>query len=375
MLALAGSAKAAGVQEDYAACGLFRRLEECGGGVDEIGALVLDDAAAEVGRVGGDGLDGVGKSGAERGHPGNLPAARQQAARVGLPDAQQEEVLALVEIGVAAVAVAVELLGEGGAQSGGEEELLTAVKSRSKKSRDERVALIVDGVAPRVGGLGLDRAGPVADQGRERIVIGSALAGAPGDIGEIFVGTAGAGCGGELAIHEVGGDEPPSQEPVPFTSTLRFSLNGVLHAEEEGLRVAVAQLRVDQGEAGEIRQARLGGIRAEDGSYGLQVVGGRAGDNVDRAGCAVVARRSARGCRTAGRRTCRSLRGGPSCLFRAGRRRSRSAAPSRRCRRRRSAGCRCLERRRMRGGAVKFSPGPSVDQGVLWWLRCCWGAP
>src|SRR5262249_6119595 len=108
----------------------------------------------------------------------------------------------------------------------------------------ERLALIVDGMAPGVGDLKLLAAGAVARDRGERVVIGGALARSPGDIGQSIIKAMRAQA--IRAVHDVGGDQLAAEraESVHFDGPTLLDL--LLHAEEEALHVGVAQARIEQ---------------------------------------------------------------------------------------------------------------------------------
>src|SRR6202000_168437 len=83
----------------------------CRGG-QQIRALILNFPGAERGG-GNSGENRVRQAGAEGREPRYLPAARRYMPPGRGPDSEQKEILALIEFRIAAIGIAVVLLGEG----------------------------------------------------------------------------------------------------------------------------------------------------------------------------------------------------------------------------------------------------------------------
>ncbi len=99
-----------------------------------------------------------------------------------VPISEQNKIVTLVEIRVAAIALRIELLRKRRASERSARRL-DAREVQIKEVAGERFALVVDRVAPGIGRLHETPSRTIPSHGRERVVVRKALAGTIGDLG------------------------------------------------------------------------------------------------------------------------------------------------------------------------------------------------
>ena len=218
-------------------------------------------------------------------HQGAGPTAAEPGWR--FEDGEEHQVVALVEIGVAAVSGGIELAREGGAAArvvtGGD-----ACEVQVEEVARQRLALIVEGMAPGVGGLELMARAAIARHCRQGIVAGGALRGAIGDVRQVGIVTPG-GNAGKWPVHQIGGDEAAAEGSQPIHLHHPAITKAPLDAVEIALRVAGGETGVKHGQA---REVGGDGFERRSGQHlrnGLQVIEAAGSQGDRRQGEGVVA--------------------------------------------------------------------------------------
>src|SRR5262249_8063445 len=218
-----------------------------------------------------------GESASKRSELRETPIAKQTAGlgspecRRQIPNRKEDQVVALIEIGVAPVPARIELARERSVLAA-RGVRADAREQQIEKITRQRLALLVNRVAPGISELKLLAPGAIAGHRRQRVVIGKPLPGAIVDNPEIVVEAAESHA--VSPVHDIGDDQLAPQRSQRIDLDRPVVAHLPLDPEKIAVHVSVAQVLIEERQVRETSIEKAPVQRLERLRDRLQVIRG-----------------------------------------------------------------------------------------------------